>query len=819
VYAGDAFTVTPLTDYSATILSQLKALSTDIMPVQGNRTDIALVKAVQLLKQAGLKSGNVLLMTDEIDVEQTRAEAISLQQQGYRLFVLGIGTDHGVPVPLADGSFLKDSKGKIVVPVLHEKPMQSIAKSGGGRYLRMTVDDRDIDSLQTIFSSTGIDGEIETTELQTDVWYEQGPWLLIFLLPLTALLFRRGYLVILIFLLPFPQKAQAFDWNNLWLTADQRAKQVLDYGDHKQAAAIFKDPHWKAAAYYQAGEFDAAVESLATVENIVGLYNKANALARSGRYQQAIDGYKKVLEKKSDHGDALYNKKLLEDELEKQQQQQDNQQSDKKQDNQDRQDKQQQGQQPSGDMNKDQEPQQSSSDQQQAQQDKQEQQQAEQQAAGDVAARHYENCLTLVSEADDMLGEDEAGLLTELAQCWQKSAEFRQAWRCLTRAINLYRERGDGVGMARATLAARMQATPEQERAQREAALVSLADDDPHTRALLLVPERVDFSESAERDAARAAKLARTHEFADVEAQLLDRESHRALYERRFVDVPRAARTAFQAFDVLNDVTNAAHHLTDIAMVHLMSGDLDQADTAAIEGRDYARKSRLRLWEQWNIAILGACTLLRCQNDRFDALAREMPGRHEFMDMLAAARAERAGDMERALALAPTMDSVAAGGSVTLGQVVAIQGAYARVLYNAGDENAARSQLSAWGQSFNGLDYILFAAPGLAEVDECLTVLGDDELVQSVYERAVQWESVRSGPYSSQGIDHILGALALRLDSVDEAEQHYRTGLEWCERERCPVEAGRCLQGLAAVAERRGNTAEALPLLDRAAAL
>ncbi|MCH7512171.1 MAG: hypothetical protein IIB19_07390, partial [Chloroflexi bacterium] len=445
--------------------------------------------------------------------------------------------------------------------------------------------------------------------------------------------------------------------------------------------------------------------------------------------------------------------------------------------------------------------------------------QAEEQAAWDVAARHYENCLTLVSEADDKLGEDEAGLLTELAQCWQKSAEFRQAWRCLTRAINLYRERGDGVGMARATLAARMQATPEQERAQREAALVSLADDDPHARAQLLVPERVDFSESAERDAARAAQLARTHEFADVDAKLLDRESHRALYERRFVDVLPAARTAFQAFDVLNDVTNAAHHLTDIAMVHLMSGDLDQADTAAIEGRDYARKSRLRLWEQWNIAILGACTLLRCQNDRFDALAREMPGRHEFMDMLAAARAERAGDMERALALAPTMDSVAAGGSVTLNQVVGIQGAYARVLSNAGDENAARSQLSAWGESFNGLDYILFAAPGLAEVDECLTVLGDDELVQSVYERAVQWESVRSGPYSSQGIDHILGALALRLDSVDEAEQHYRTGLEWCERERCPVEAGRCLQGLAEVAERRGNTAEALPLLDRAAAL
>lgn len=395
VYAGDAFTVTPLTDDSATILSQLKALTTDIMPVQGNRTDIALVKAVQLLKQAGLKSGNVLLMTDEIDAEKTRAEAISLKQQGYRLFVLGIGTDHGVPVPLADGSFLKDSKGKIVVPVLNEKAMQSIAKLGGGRYLRVTVDDRDIDSLQTIFTGISVNGEIETTKLQTDVWYEQGPWLLIFLLPFTALLFRRGYLVILIFLLPFPDKAQAFDWDNLWSTADQRAKRVLDSGDHLQAAKIFKDPQWKAAANYQAGEFDAAIESLATVENIEGLYNKANALARTGRYQEAIEIYKKVLAQKNDHGDALYNKKLLEDELENQQQQQDNQQSDNKQDDQDQQQQGQQqqsqdgnssdqessDQQQSEEMNKDQEEQQSSSDEQQAQQNEQEKEQAEQQAA------------------------------------------------------------------------------------------------------------------------------------------------------------------------------------------------------------------------------------------------------------------------------------------------------------------------------------------------------------------------------------------------------------------------------------------------------
>ena len=40
VYAGDAFTVTPLTDDTETIASQLEALNTDIMPSQGSDTGL-----------------------------------------------------------------------------------------------------------------------------------------------------------------------------------------------------------------------------------------------------------------------------------------------------------------------------------------------------------------------------------------------------------------------------------------------------------------------------------------------------------------------------------------------------------------------------------------------------------------------------------------------------------------------------------------------------------------------------------------------------------------------------------------------------------
>ncbi len=44
-------------------------------------------------------------------------------------------------------------------------------------------------------------------------------------------------------------------------------------------------------------------------------------------------------------------------------------------------------------------------------------------------------------------------------------------------------------------------------------------------------------------------------------------------------------------------------------------------------------------------------------------------------------------------------------------------------------------------------------------------------------------------------------------------------GLEWAERERCPVEQGRNLQGLAEVAELRGEQQQAMEYLDRAGEL
>lgn len=312
VYAADAFTVTPLTDDTATIRLQLAALGTDIMPAQGSRADLALQRAGQLLRQAGMRSGHVLLISDEVDGQTTQQAAARLWADGYRVSVLAVGTSQGAPVPLADGGFLKGNNGEIVIAALDDKPLRALAEAGGGNYQTLTSDDHDISSLLDRFSIETRVSAAQATALRAEVWREQGPWLILPLLPLAALAFRRGYFLVLLFaLLPFPREASAFDWSSLWLTPDQQGQRALDAGNAGRAAQLFQDSSRKGAAQYRAGDYEAAARSLNKAAGTENLYNRANALARTGRFDEAVQAYDEVLKQDPNHEDARYNRDLV----------------------------------------------------------------------------------------------------------------------------------------------------------------------------------------------------------------------------------------------------------------------------------------------------------------------------------------------------------------------------------------------------------------------------------------------------------------------------------------------------------------------------
>ena len=339
VYSGDAFTVTPLTDDAATIASQLPALTSDLMPAQGSRVEKALELAGRLLKQAGLTRGDVLLITSGGSLGPGAEAAQALRAQGYPVSVLGAGSEEGAPVPLAEGGFLQDTHGNIVVSKLAAPALRQLAEAGGGRYEKLALDNADLSALLAFFGTQARQGESEAAGggLTVEQWQERGPWLLLPLLPIAALAFRRGLLgVLLLLTLPLPRPAQALEWQDLWQTRDQRASQALQAGDAAKAAQTFDDPAWKAAAQYKAGQYPEAAQTLAGQASADAKYNLGNALAKQGQYPQAKAAYEQALKLDPGNEDARFNKELVEKAMQDQQkQQQDKNSSGKEQDKKD----------------------------------------------------------------------------------------------------------------------------------------------------------------------------------------------------------------------------------------------------------------------------------------------------------------------------------------------------------------------------------------------------------------------------------------------------------------------------------------------------
>ncbi|WP_341326944.1 VWA domain-containing protein [Methylotuvimicrobium sp. KM2] len=330
VYAGDAFTVTPLTADTQTIASQLSALTTDIMPVQGSNSVAALNHAVDLLKQAGMQKGHILLVTDGADVDKTEAAVKNLG--AYSLSILGVGTSEGAPIGAPGGGFVKDGQGSIVVPKLNAGELEKLAVLGNGIYRTISSNDSDIETLLSAFENRQVQSDAGDDDLLLELWAERGPWLLLLILPLAALSFRKGVLSIaMLLVLPFSNRAEAQDWQSLWKTPNQQAQQAFDAGDYERAAGLFNDPEWKAVAEYKSGSYEQVLETLKDSDSARTHYNRGNALAQSGRLADAVTAYDEALKLDPDHEDAAFNKSVVEKELEKQQQEQQQGQNDKNQ--------------------------------------------------------------------------------------------------------------------------------------------------------------------------------------------------------------------------------------------------------------------------------------------------------------------------------------------------------------------------------------------------------------------------------------------------------------------------------------------------------
>ena len=452
--------------------------------------------------------------------------------------------------------------------------------------------------------------------------------------------------------------------------------------------------------------------------------------------------------------------------------------------------------------------------------------QAEAQYGWDEAARHYEACLTLAGAADESQSEQDASLLLALGICARNAGDYRKSWRSLMRAMDIAREREDATGMAKAALEAQlMLAPPKRQIALVEEALSALGDGHPYLEAQLLtrllVPRVAgkiaegDFSTAR----SRVMALVEEHGFEDVRAGVIFVDGLRA---NAAGDTERAADLHDQSFEIrsrLGLAREAADDLYFQATNVFLSGRLDAAREVAEKGFEYARRHHLRYQEENCAGFIGAIMFSRCEFDRFDAFVEERASDASFiLPMLSAARAEMAGDLDRAVALLP--DPASVGGYARFQGI--INSTRARVFLNAGRAEDARSEMDqvlAVAKADPGtplIDGIAFHPIWASILDEALLELADEALLKGLEKG---W---RLG-WLFDGIGRCRvrtrGSIALSIGDIDGAEREFSEALDLCERERCPIEAGRCHYGLAEVAEQRGETSEALQHLDKAAAL
>jgi Ca-activated chloride channel family protein len=311
-YAGEAFVVAPLTSDASALNDLLDALSPDTMPVDGDDAAQAIERAVSLIHDAKVGGGSVVLVTDDADAA-AQAAAKKAAADGVHVSVLGIGTSQGGPVPLADNSFQRDDQGGVLLARRNDDALRALAASGGGEYVPMTDDDRDVRALRTELSTNG--PAVLAEDLHGDEWQDRGPWLLLALLPLAAMSFRRGWLMLLaLMLLPaMTSPAQASAWNDLWQRPDQQAAAALQQGDAKKAQQLARDPALRGAAAYRAGDYASAGNDLRPLPGVDAQYNLGNALAKQGNYQGALDAYDRALKVDPKNADALANRKAVED--------------------------------------------------------------------------------------------------------------------------------------------------------------------------------------------------------------------------------------------------------------------------------------------------------------------------------------------------------------------------------------------------------------------------------------------------------------------------------------------------------------------------
>ena len=138
VFAGDAFVQLPITSDYVSAKMFLSSIDPSMIQVQG--TDIA--RAIQMATHSFTQEEKIgkaiIIITDGEDHEGGAIEAAKeAMKNGMRVYVLGVGSTKGSPIPDGQGDYMKDNTGQTVMSALNEQMCREVAQAGGGAYIHV----------------------------------------------------------------------------------------------------------------------------------------------------------------------------------------------------------------------------------------------------------------------------------------------------------------------------------------------------------------------------------------------------------------------------------------------------------------------------------------------------------------------------------------------------------------------------------------------------------------------------------------------------------------------------------------------------------
>lgn len=138
VFAGDAFIQLPITSDYVSAKMFLADIQPSMIATQGTDIALAISKAQNSFTQEEGIGKAIIVITDGEDHEGGAIEAAKdARKKGMRVYVLGVGSAGGAPIPDGNGGYMKDRGGNTVMTHLNQDMCRQIAQAGGGAYIHV----------------------------------------------------------------------------------------------------------------------------------------------------------------------------------------------------------------------------------------------------------------------------------------------------------------------------------------------------------------------------------------------------------------------------------------------------------------------------------------------------------------------------------------------------------------------------------------------------------------------------------------------------------------------------------------------------------